>query len=493
MRLFPHVSTEKVNRRIALSFVLAIILISVGFALSFYSYIQSQRDGEQVSHTFQVINTLDNVLSLAKDLETGTRGYLLTQKAIFLEPYLNAHDKIHPELQSLHSLLADNPQQQRATDTLTRLINAKIVISNRQIQLNDQSADSILQSYLLVGKMRMDQIRRHTARMITIEQALMRQRGAAARQSFQNTLIIIFALSILTFAVLLIAYNLLDRELQQRTENETQLRQYEVELKNKIQQLEVSNQELERFAFVASHDMQEPLRKIQTFGDLLNQYYPPQVDNKGHLYLSKMLTSADRMSKLIRDLLSFSRLKNQPDAFQRVSIGTILDRVLVDLELAIQTTNASINAGVMPVLDAVPSQLEQLLTNLIGNALKYTRPGVPPVVSITAERVNGAAYPGLLPDQIYYQLSISDNGIGFNEKYLDRIFDVFQRLHAKAQYEGTGIGLAICKRVVAYHNGYITAHSKEGTGTTFIVVLPESQVNVSAKGNEQTETAVSTG
>ncbi|RYF53722.1 MAG: histidine kinase, partial [Cytophagaceae bacterium] len=408
---------------------------------------------------------------------------------LFLEPRNAALTQLGPKLDQFRKLVADNPQQQRAVDTLTRLINAKIEISDRQIRLNPEADISIRLAYLLTGKMRMDAIRQHVARMTAVEQSFMLQRGDEAKQSFKNTLVIIFALSLLTFAVLLITYNFLDQELQRRAENEVQLRQYESELQGKIQQLEISNQELERFAFVASHDMQEPLRKIQTFGDLLNQQYPPQVDSNGRLYLNKMLTSADRMSKLIRDLLSFSKLKSQPDAFQRIALGDVLDRVLVDLELPIKATNATITATKMPVLDAIPSQIEQLLANLLSNALKYARAGVAPTINIRAERISsGSYYPGLSSDQAYYQLTITDNGIGFNEKYLDRIFDVFQRLHAKADYEGTGIGLAICKRVVAYHHGYITARSEEGLGTTFVIVLPENQLSTTVDGTEPVRT-----
>ncbi len=478
MRLFPHLSTEKVNRRIAMSFVLAIVLISLGFALSLYSYSQSQKASQRFSHTIQVINALEDILSLAKDIETATRGYMLARQEIFLEPYKNARPKIYSQLEKLRHLVADSPLQLAATDTLKRLVEAKIDISDRQIDQNTQSTSQTQRAYLEVGKVRMDQLREYAAKMITREQKYMRQRDDDAIRSFRNTLLLILALSLVTFAVLIIAYSLLERELKHRAENEIQLRQYEAELHDKIQQLEVSNQELERFAFVASHDMQEPLRKIQAFGNLLVQHYPPQGGSDGPVYLNKVLTSADRMSKLIRDLLSFSRLKNQPDAFERISLGEVLDRALVDLELPIKTSNATITVGTMPTLDAVPSQLEQLLVNLISNALKYTKPGVPPMIGISAERVPGTAYPGLSANQWYYALSIADSGIGFDEKYVDRIFDVFQRLHAKAEYEGTGIGLAICKRVVAYHNGYITARSRIGIGTTFVIVLPENQVTV---------------
>ncbi len=491
MRLFPHLSTETVNRRIALGFVLAVILISLGFALSLYSYIRSQEDSDRISRTFPITNSLENILALVNNIDTGTRGYIIDKKGSALKLNQAARPKIYPELRKLRILLADNPIQQRATDTLTRMVDSAIVMSNRQIQLHTRLTNSMRQAYVLESQTLMNEIKQHVGKMISGERIFIHKHGNDATRSFKNTLVIIFALSLLTFAALLISYNLLERELRRRTENETQLRLYEAELKGKIQQLEVSNQELERFAFVASHDMQEPLRKIKTFGNMLKQHYPPQDNGDGRIFLTKMLTSAERMSNLIRDLLSFSRLKNQPDGFQRVSLGEILNWVLMDLEVPIKSTNATITVGSLPEIDVVPTQIEQLLVNLIGNALKYTKPGVPPVISILATQVSGADYPGLFPDQFYYQLSISDNGIGFDEKYLDRIFDVFQRLHAKAKYEGTGIGLAICKRVVAYHNGYITARSKEGVGTTFVIVLPENQVALSPHVHEHTE--VTTG
>ncbi|NID08765.1 histidine kinase [Fibrella aestuarina] len=485
MLRLPRLSPERVNRRIAFSFVVAIILISVGFALSFYSYTRSQKANDRIAYTFRVINTLEDLFSIAKDIETGTRGYMVTHDSVFLEPRTAALLQVHPKLILFRKLVANNFQQQRAIDTLATLLDAEVDISTRQLQLSLYTPNSVVRAYLLTSKVRMDAIRRHVAVMIAREQAHMLNWSEDARKSFQNTLVLIFALSLLTFATLLISYNLLDRELRRRAENEAQLRQYEAELQAKIHQLEVSNQELERFAFVASHDMQEPLRKIQTFGDLLNQQYPPQVDSNGRLYLSKMLTSADRMSKLIRDLLNFSRLRNEPDAFEQVSVGDLLARVLVDLELPIKSSNATITVGTMPVLEAVPLQLEQLLSNLISNALKYSRPGVNPDITITAEIISGKTFPGLITDQTYYQLHVIDNGIGFDDKYLDRIFDVFQRLHTKGSYEGTGIGLAICKRVVAYHNGYITARSKEGVGTTFVIILPETQLKPLPQDPEQ--------
>lgn len=483
MRLFPPFSTDKVNSRITLGFALATALISVGFALSFYSYSRSQQDGERITHTFLVINSLEDILSSTKDVETGTRGYLASYDTSFLQSAVLARPRIRPELRYLHNLTADNPAQQREVNKLATLIKAKLTLSNQQARLTSQSPDSVKKAALLLGKTIMDKVRQQTARMIQTEQILMKQRGSNARNSFRSTLLISFSLSILTFAVLLISYNLLSLELRRRAENESQLRDYETELQKKIEQLEVSNQELERFAFVASHDMQEPLRKIQTFGDLLNQHYPPDTD--GRKYIAKMLTSADRMSKLIRDLLTFSRLKNQPAPFQQVVLGDSIDRVLSDLELPIKTSGAIICVGPMPTIDAVPSQMDQLLTNLIGNAIKYVGPDVVPKITITAQPTSGETYPGLHAELPYFRLSVTDNGIGFDEKYLDRIFDVFQRLHAKGNYEGTGVGLAICKRVVTYHNGYITAKSKEGTGTTFMIVLPETQANVPVVGREE--------
>ena len=228
-----------------------------------------------------------------------------------------------------------------------------------------------------------------------------------------------------------------------------------------------SNGELEQFAYVASHDLQEPLRKIQAFGDRLKIKCAPQLGADGVDYIDRMMASATRMRQLINDLLAFSRLTSKPRVFGPVNLATIAAGVLSDLEIRIQQTGARMGIGFLPVIDADPLQMRQLFQNLLSNALKFYKPGTPPNVTI-----DGEVIPGVRP---MLRLQFGDNGIGFDVKYLDRIFQVFQRLHGRGDYEGTGVGLAICHKIVHLHGGEITAVSSPGNGATFVVTLPVCQ------------------
>ncbi len=247
------------------------------------------------------------------------------------------------------------------------------------------------------------------------------------------------------------------------------------ELIESTQLLVRSNENLQRFAYVASHDLQEPLRKIQQFGDLLKDRYGTEL-GEGTDYLARMQSAASRMSTLIRDLLTFSRISTQRDSSATVAIGDVVQAVANDLDLRIQETGAVIDVGPLPVVEGDVSQLHQLFQNLIGNALKFRRPDVEPLIWINAQRLTAADLPASVRPtraaKMYDRIDVSDNGIGFDEKYVDRIFQVFQRLHGVNQYAGTGIGLAICEKVATNHGGAITATSQPGQGATFSVYLP---------------------
>jgi len=238
-----------------------------------------------------------------------------------------------------------------------------------------------------------------------------------------------------------------------------------------------SNRELQDFASVASHDLQEPLRKIQAFGDRLKSKYEQQLGDDGHDYLERMLNAAQRMQTLINDLLTFSRVTTKAQPFSKVDLTLVAGEVLSDLEVRIEQTGATVELSDLPVIDADPLQMRQLLQNLIANALKFQKPDQGPVIKIFSESHSNSAEGATwtLSNSEVLQLSVADNGIGFDEKYLDRIFTVFQRLHGRNTYEGTGVGLAVCRRIVERHNGSITARSQPGRGATFIVKLPVNQ------------------
>ncbi len=266
----------------------------------------------------------------------------------------------------------------------------------------------------------------------------------------------------------LIGYSKVSRDVTERREAEERLKDLAV-------RLERSNRELQEFASVASHDLQEPLRKIQAFGDRLRDKHSEALGEQGRDYLGRILSAAGRMRKLIDDLLTFSRVSSKAVAFGPVDLGRITREVLSDLEGRIQQTAARVEVDELPTVEADPTQMRQLIQNLVGNALKFHRPEVPPVVQVwgrPAPAANGEASGPMLR-----QIIVQDNGIGFEEKYLDRIFGVFQRLHGRDGYEGTGMGLAICRKIVERHGGSITARSTPGHGATFLVTLPQAREN----------------
>lgn len=254
----------------------------------------------------------------------------------------------------------------------------------------------------------------------------------------------------------------------------TERKRAEEALNRKAAELARSNAELEQFAYVASHDLQEPLRKIQAFGDRLKTKCDAVNLQDGRDYLERMQSAAARMQTLINDLLTFSRVISASQPFVPVDLSAVVKGVLSDLEVRIEQNKAKLEVGELPTMEADPLQMRQLLQNLIGNALKFKKPDVQPEIKIDARLLKSpfAGTPEEDPYAEQCEITIQDNGIGFDEKYLDKIFAVFQRLHGRNEYEGTGVGLAVCRRITDRHGGTITARSKLGEGAAFIVTLP---------------------
>ena len=241
------------------------------------------------------------------------------------------------------------------------------------------------------------------------------------------------------------------------------------------QRLEASNAELQEFASVASHDLQEPLRKIRAFGDRLAAHAGEALDAKGRDYLDRMLNAAGRMSVLIEDLLTFSRVTSKGRAFVTCDLDEVLDGVMSDLEARVEETGAVVEREPLGTIEADAVQMRQLLQNLVGNALKFGKEGERPRVRIGSTRRSRPRdeVPGLQEEDLI-DIVVEDEGIGFEQKYADRIFDVFQRLHGRTAYQGTGIGLAVCRKIAQRHGGEIVATSEPGRGATFVVTLPVS-------------------
>lgn len=245
----------------------------------------------------------------------------------------------------------------------------------------------------------------------------------------------------------------------------------EEKVAQRTKQLKESNEHLQNFAYVASHDLQEPLRKIQAFSDLLVDEYRDQVGD-GSMYLDRIKHSSARMSQLIEDLLIFSRITTKARPATQVDLNETIETVLEDLEHRIERTKGTVKMeNKLPTVMADSTHMRQLFQNIVGNALKFHKPDTPAVVTITSTETDDS-----------HVIKVSDNGIGFDKKYTDRIFSMFQRLHGKHEYEGTGIGLAVCRKIVEQYNGILTASSEEGEGATFCVTLPKYN-NTERRGN----------
>ncbi len=263
-------------------------------------------------------------------------------------------------------------------------------------------------------------------------------------------------------------------DITERKKQQDELFRSHEEIRQYAETLKEANTELENFAYISSHDLQEPLRKIQSFGDRLKLKEADNLNPESLQYIDRMLNAAGRMQRLINDLLAFSRLTSHAREFEKINLNQLVSEVLSDLEVTVERANAQVHlVSSLPVISGDPTQMRQLFQNLISNSIKFRKDNVAPVIKIYCTKdLRAFSDVTLLRNQV--AIIVEDNGVGFNEKYLDKIFAIFQRLEAK-KYEGSGIGLAICKKIVQRHNGGITARSQEGVGTKFIITLPIDQ------------------
>lgn len=279
----------------------------------------------------------------------------------------------------------------------------------------------------------------------------------------------------------------LRREIEMRKKSQQEVEQINSLLEFKVEErtrdllqlnkdLENRNAELAQYAYLASHDLQEPLRKIITFIKIIEEKYLKDIP-EAKTEMSKVITSSERMRNLINALLSYSKLSSV-SLFGLVNLNDVVKDAMADLEITIKEKQAAINANQLPELEAIPGQMRQMFQNLLSNALKFSKTNVRPVINIFCEGINELSLEAA-PDKAgkYVRIDVSDNGIGLDESYIDKIFVIFQRLHGKTEYEGTGIGLAIVKKIIEKHNGLIGVKSKEGEGATFTIVLPVKQSN----------------
>jgi signal transduction histidine kinase len=467
---------QTLRNPVLLGFALAFIVILLNAFVSARNTLTLRENDVLVAQSQDVQHDLEAIMSTVKDAESGQRGYIITGDGRYLAPY---HEAVAAMPGRLGALREHRPERFRAERLaqLERLIDTKFTELAQTIELRkvnfNAARDVVMEDR---GKATMDEIRALVGGIQREETALLAEREESSRHSFVFSLGSGIGVVVLSLGVTALAYILVRRELAARQRAETEVRQARDRLEERVQQrtfellelntaLERSNHELEQFASVASHDLQEPLRKIQAFGDRLVQRFSNILGEQGREFVERMQHSAVRMRALIDDLLAYSRVASRGKPFEPVDLNQVAEEVVSDLEGRIEQTEGRVDVGPLPTIEGDPLQMRQLFQNLIGNALKFRKPDVAPLVLVRSEsgEENGAAT---------CKLSVKDNGIGFDGAYAERIFQLFQRLHGRAEFDGTGMGLAICRKIVERHGGHIMAHSQPGCGSEFVVTLP---------------------
>jgi signal transduction histidine kinase len=453
--------------------------------LSFRTLIQTENDRAWVTHTHLVLEKLDAIVADLLDAETDQRGYILTGEEAYLEPYNDARKHVRQNVDDLRALTMDNPVQQRALDRLEPLLATTLTALQEPIEIRkrnglEAAAERVRQSS---SKTQMDDTRALLGAMTQEEDSLLKARSEVARASARISRVEIVAAEALAVTFFCLAGVLVWKEITQRRRAEEEVRQLNVDLERRVvertaelaeqtRDLERSNADLQQFAYVASHDLQEPLRMVASFTQLLAKRYGHKLDSDAREFIGFAVDGATRMQTLISDLLSYARVGSQGKALALTDTDALLDKVLDGLKLVIEENAAVVVHDPLPVVMADPQQLGQLFQNILTNAIKF-RGEEPPRVRISTER-NGSDW----------KISIGDNGIGISQEHADRIFVIFQRLHTRDDYPGTGIGLAICKKIVERHRGRIWIEPSPGGETTFCFTIPAAS---SQKMEERTQ------
>lgn len=448
------------------------ILVFIG-VLSYRSILRSREDVKWVTHTYQVLEKIDGVMAAITDAETGQRGFLVTGDESYLQPYNDAFERAQQGESELRELTSDNPVQGHNLDRLEPLVAAKFAELRVPIEVRRRNGfDAASQEVGKgTGKLAMDQIRAVIADMTQEEHRLLVWRTKEADASTRWTEWVILIGNTFGFLFLFLAGLVIYQEMAHRRRAEDEIRDLNADLEIRIadrtaelseraKDLARSNPELQQFAYVASHDLQEPLRMVASFTQLLAKRYNDKLGDDAREFIHYAVDGATRLQTLISDLLSYSRVGTHAKTLQLTQCDALLNRVLNSLKLAIQDTGATITRDPLPVVMADEGQLGQLLQNLLTNAMKF-RGEKPTQVHISAAR-----------DGALWRISVRDNGIGIPAEHAERIWVIFQRLHTKAEYPGTGIGLAICKKISERHGGNIWVEPSPGGGSTFCFTIP---------------------
>ncbi|SEW05856.1 sensor histidine kinase [Chitinophaga arvensicola] len=466
-----------VHKKIRLGFFIAFTVI---VAASVFSYLVAKNlldNAGRLNHAIEVSKRLEVITRQLKEAEAAVRGYALTNDSSFLDPSMQVRsNRIEREYLLLRKITAESPRQQKHLDTLRELLAVKY----QQLQLGAESATRLKQlSNVKEGEKSMDLIDNKVRDMLKIEETLVQEKSELFHFFAVMWVPMIFISSLVAILIGIYSYITLTREFKLQLHIESRMKSYQRDLQQNISLLNKTNQELEQFAYVASHDLQEPLRKISTFSDRLQMKYKDQLPPDATQLIDRMVSAVSRMRVLINDLLIFSRAgRLTPESITPVDMNKLLTEVLSDLEVTLEEKNVQIKYDQLPVIEGSDTSFHQLFQNLLANSIKFASPDRRLEINIHHQLMLGKEL-GVTKESrwndTYCRISLDDNGIGFEQTYADRIFLIFQRLHGISEYSGTGIGLAICKKIVDSHNGFIQAYGEPGKGATFVIILPLKQ------------------
>ena len=454
------------HRLITGVFIAAVLLLASIAALSYYSAVQTADNNRWVDHTYQVMLAADRLVVDQQDTAAGSRGYMLTGRQTFLDQYRRGRDQLGPDLDAIGSLTADNPVQQARIARLRPLSAHRVALVDRllaarrpqQVILDPDQAQDLEES-----KGVMDQIHAIIIDVLDEEQQLLTVRYAESERTSHATLLVIVFGNLLSLGTLVLCMLALNRELRNRRLAELEARALNVTLDEKNALLELTNRELEGFSYSISHDLRAPLRAIDGYSMLLERGHAGALDEEGKRLLGVVRDSSKRMGALIEDLLSFSRLGRKPVLAAALEMQPLVAECVAEV-LQGAAVKPEVTVGWLPVCRGDRALLKQVWLNLIGNAVKYSSQTPHARVEIMGRET---------PEERVY--SVHDNGAGFDMRYYDKLFGVFQRLHAVDEFPGTGVGLAIVMRIVTKHGGRAWAEGSVGEGATFHFSIPRRE------------------
>jgi signal transduction histidine kinase len=452
---------ESLNR--ILQFLLIINGLMIGIAaLSALLFFQMKQSEQWITHTQEVLYIQSDVYSNLQDMNLASRGFAFTGERSLLEPYKAGKSALLNNMDSLRDLTRDNQKEQKYIEVLKQ--NVTHFEERTQELIATRSAKLVM-----AQKADMDDIRHSLAEIITEEKRLLIERMQQSNVNYAMGWCTLAAQVITGLALLLACrrtiktYAIENKEKVDRLETEIEQRkQVEKTLKDTTVRLSRSNSDLQQFAYVASHDLQEPLRAVTGFLTLLTSTKAEKLDEESRGYIKHSVDGAQRMRSLVNDLLTYARVESKAKAFETVKLSAVLDNVKSDLAVAIDESSASVISDELPTVKGDATQLRQLFQNVIGNAIKFRKSTVAPEVQIRCTDENE-----------HWLFAIKDNGRGFDMEHAERIFIIFQRLQGREEASGTGIGLSLCKRIVERHGGKIWVESKPDEGSTFFFTIPK--------------------